>query len=251
MAKQGSTKNTIAAEAVAAETAPTPSPLAQGDLGAATAEATEQVQETAGRLADQVQEQVTSRLATQKDRAAGGLETAALLLRQASEQVRQQDQATVAQYFEGAAERVERFSTTLGQQDVGQLVGDVEQFARRRPAVFLGGAAIVGFLGARFLKSSAASPQPSDGGSSAGWSARPSQQPGAAAGSQPSGSELTQDAIDRYAPLETGVMAGTTLDDLAATDADRAASLSDAMIEARLDGTPLVPADYSPSGEER
>jgi hypothetical protein len=248
MANQGSKKDTTGSE-----TTPAASSLAQGDLGTATAEVTEQVQEKAGHLTDQIQAQVTSRLAGQKDRAAGGLETAALLLRQAGEQVRQQDQAMVAQYLEGAAERVERFSTTLGQQDVGQLVEDVEQFARRRPAVFLGGAATIGFLGARFLRSSAASSQPTAGGSSAGQSTQPAPQPETAVVSQTSGSEMTQDAIDRYAPVEAGATADTTLDDLdlATTDADRAASLSDAMVEARLDGTPLIPADYSPRGEER
>jgi hypothetical protein len=54
-----------------------------------------------------------------------------------------------------AAHQVEQFSRTLKERDVEQLYGEAEAFARRQPGVFLGGAVVLGFLAARFLKSSA------------------------------------------------------------------------------------------------
>jgi len=131
----------------------------------ATREVTGQVKETVGQVADQAQhaagqaidqarQQVSSRLAGQKDRAAEGLTSVAHALRQTSQHLREQDQQTVTGYIEGAASQVERVSDYLRQNDLGGLIDDVEQFARRQPALFLGGTFVLGLLGARFLKSS-------------------------------------------------------------------------------------------------
>jgi hypothetical protein len=53
-----------------------------------------------------------------------------------------------------AANQLERVSNQLRDKDVGELMQDAQQFARRRPAVFIGSAFAIGLLGARFLKSS-------------------------------------------------------------------------------------------------
>jgi hypothetical protein len=45
-------------------------------------------------------------------------------------------------------------SNYLQNTDVSEMVDRTEEFARRRPALFLGGAFALGLLGARFLKSS-------------------------------------------------------------------------------------------------
>jgi hypothetical protein len=50
---------------------------------------------------------------------------------------------------------LERFSQTLKDRDLGTLVGQVEDFARHQPGAFIGSAALLGFMAARFLKSSA------------------------------------------------------------------------------------------------
>jgi hypothetical protein len=68
--------------------------------------------------------------------------------------MREQDQAPIGQVADKAAEQVERFSGYLQQRDVSQIVGEVEDFARRRPAPVLGGAFVLGMIAARFLKSS-------------------------------------------------------------------------------------------------
>jgi ElaB/YqjD/DUF883 family membrane-anchored ribosome-binding protein len=105
-------------------------------------------------LMDQVRHGATSQLSTQKNRATDGIGTVAQAVRQASQQLRTQQHDTIAKYIDQAANQLEQFSTRLRDKDVGELVRDAQQFARRRPAVFIGSAFAIGMLGARFLKSS-------------------------------------------------------------------------------------------------
>jgi uncharacterized protein YjbJ (UPF0337 family) len=148
-----------------ANTATATSQEGQHTASDATREVTGQVKETVGQVADQAQhaagqvvdqarQQVSSRLAGQKERAAEGLTSVAHALRQTSQQLREQDQQAVTGYIESAASQVERVSNYLKHNDLGGLIEDVEQFARRQPALFLGGTFVLGLLGARFLKSS-------------------------------------------------------------------------------------------------
>ena len=83
------------------------------------------------------------------------MEGVANALRQTGEQLHEQDQGSVGRYAEQAAEQAERFSGYLRDRDANQLLNDVEDFARERPAIFLGGAFLLGAAAARFLKSSA------------------------------------------------------------------------------------------------
>jgi len=130
------------------------------DQAKATAgQVTDQAKATAGQVADTARQQVSTRLADQKDRAAESLGGVAQALRQTSQQLREKDQAGVTGYVDQAANQIERFSGYLQGRDMGQLVDDVEGFARRQPAAFLGGAFLIGLLGARFLKSSRPRPQ--------------------------------------------------------------------------------------------
>jgi len=114
----------------------------------------DQAKQQAGQLTDQAKQQATSRLSSQKERASESLVSVAHALRHTGQRLREQDQGTVAQYSDQAADQIERFSGFLRTRDVNELVGEVERFARRQPALFLGGAFTLGLLGARFLKSS-------------------------------------------------------------------------------------------------
>jgi hypothetical protein len=60
----------------------------------------------------------------------------------------------VARYVDQVADSIDGFSTYLRHTDVGTIVDDAQDFARRQPALFLGGAFLVGTIAARFLKSS-------------------------------------------------------------------------------------------------
>lgn len=133
-----------------------------GDAGADVKEAArdvaQQTQQKAGEIAEQakaqVVEQATNQAASQKDRAVSSLGSVADALRQASQHLRDNEQAPVAQYADKAADRVEQFVQHLDGKEVQELLRDVERYARRQPALFLGGAFAVGLLAARFLKSS-------------------------------------------------------------------------------------------------
>jgi len=111
-------------------------------------------QQKVGQTVDQVREVGKSRLGNQKDRVAGGVDSVARALRETSNQLKQGDDMPIAEYFEGAAERVEQLSSHLRQRSIDELMGDAESFARRQPALFLGGAFFLGAMAARFLKSS-------------------------------------------------------------------------------------------------
>jgi len=79
----------------------------------------------------------------------------ALLLRQAGEHADLQDKAGLAGYVDKASGKVSQWSESLRERDASQLMDDTMVYARRQPMVFLGGALVIGFAGARFLRSSA------------------------------------------------------------------------------------------------
>ena len=115
---------------------------------------TEEAKHIAGDLAGQAKKSAESGLNMGKKRAVDGLEHVAKAIRKTGEHLRAEDDGTFTQYFDKAAEQVDVASNYLQTRTLGQLIGDVEHFARREPALFLGGAFVAGLLGGRFLKSS-------------------------------------------------------------------------------------------------
>jgi hypothetical protein len=113
------------------------------------------MKEQAGQMAERAGDMATSQASTQKDRAAEQLSGIASAFGEVGQKLRESDQGTVANYADMAADQIRHFSDQIQQKDVRELMSDVEHFARRQPAVFLGGAFALGLLGARFLKSSA------------------------------------------------------------------------------------------------
>lgn len=115
----------------------------------------EQAKNTGGSgLMDRVKESATSQLGAQKDRATDGLGSVAQAVRQSTQQLRDQQHDTIAQYVEQAADQLERFATRMKGKNVGDLAREAQDLARRRPALFIGSAFALGLLGARFIKSS-------------------------------------------------------------------------------------------------
>jgi len=105
-------------------------------------------------------------------KAAATLGEVAQAVRQSGEQLREQ-QPQVAGIVDTAAEQLERASSYLREGDLQDVVHRVEDIARRQPAIFIGGAFVLGLAAARFLKSSAgASANKNQGGQ--GWSTGPS-----------------------------------------------------------------------------
>lgn len=106
-------------------------------------------------IAGRVREQATAQLSSQKTKATDGLGSVAQAVRQTTQHLRNEQHDTVARYAEQAADQIERFSQRLKEKDVSELMNDAQQLARRKPALFVGGAFALGLIGARFMKSSA------------------------------------------------------------------------------------------------
>jgi hypothetical protein len=105
-------------------------------------------------LMNTVKERATEQLDTQKSRATDGLSVIAGAVRQSTQQLRSDQHEALAQYVDRAADQLERFSNAIRDKDIEELLRDARQFARRQPALFIGGSFAVGVLAARFLKSS-------------------------------------------------------------------------------------------------
>jgi hypothetical protein len=102
-----------------------------------------------------VKQRVTSRLDEQKNRAADGLGGIADVIKNAGNELGIENE-TIASYVDAASDQMRRFADQIREKGVTEMMDDVNQFARRRPALFIGGAFLVGIGLARFLKSSAA-----------------------------------------------------------------------------------------------
>jgi hypothetical protein len=105
--------------------------------------------------AEGVKEQIRSGAAKQKDVAAQQMEGWAHALKSASDDLEGRGQDSVAGWVRQAAAGLERASGTMRERGVDDLIGTVEDFARRQPVAFLGGAVVAGFGLARLMKSSA------------------------------------------------------------------------------------------------
>jgi hypothetical protein len=101
-----------------------------------------------------IQQRVTSRVDEQKNRAADGLGGIAEVIRTAGDELRLENE-TLASYVDAAGDQMRRLADNIRQRGVSDMVDDVVVFAQRRPALFIGGAFLVGLGIARFLKSSA------------------------------------------------------------------------------------------------
>ena len=133
----------------------------------------QQARQQAGELANRGGEQVKSQLANQKHEASQRLTPVQVALRETAQQLRKQGQTPVAQYADRASDQVERFSGYLRETSVDEITDQARGFARSRPALFLGGALTLGFLVARFLKSSSQEAASVGGGSAADGGALP------------------------------------------------------------------------------
>lgn len=120
----------------------------------------DKAKETIGQVADTAKQQADS----QRERLAGGLNQFAESLRQTGQTMQERDQPLVGDYAHKAASQVERAAGYMSEHTVDQIIGDVQDFARREPALVLGGAFALGFLAARFLKAGGGS-----GGRQAGY----------------------------------------------------------------------------------
>jgi hypothetical protein len=106
-----------------------------------------------------VQETATSVLDDQKKRAADQIATIADMVRDSVKSLDPQSAGTVRQYADDAARQIADVADRLRTRSWGQLAGDVEDFGRRWPTVFIASAIATGFITGRFLVASASRPR--------------------------------------------------------------------------------------------
>lgn len=128
-----------------------------------TAATIDKVKETVGAAANQAvgqaKEKAGSVLDEQKTNLASGITSVADSIRQVGENLSSSNEnnqvaALAGKYGDTLAQQVEKFSSYIDEREIKELVRDVEQFAKRNPLLFVGGAFALGVLAARFLKSS-------------------------------------------------------------------------------------------------
>jgi len=118
---------------------------------------------TAGEAYDRVAEKAVSSVEQQKAGVTGGIRTLAQSVRRVGDELNQGGEKTPvteysARYAQTAAGKLEQVADYFNNRDLRTIGRDVESYARRNPAVFLGAAFGLGLLAARFFKSS---PMPS------------------------------------------------------------------------------------------
>ncbi len=118
----------------------------------------QQAKEATGEIVNQVQQKAGSQLSQQKESAATDLSTVVNAVRKFGEDLSQEANGPIARYAaeygDKAADKLETFANYIRRQDPKQLLGDVQKFGRRQPALLLGGMFLLGFAGARLIKSS-------------------------------------------------------------------------------------------------
>ena len=113
-----------------------------------------QAQATLGQVGDSLQQQIHTQANAGLAQAAQTMDGISQAVRDLSGDLRDRPQsAPIAEYADSAADQLQHLSTYL-RKDAGDIVQDVRSYARRQPTVLLLGAFALGFLGARFLKSS-------------------------------------------------------------------------------------------------
>ena len=138
----------------------------------------DEAKDAVSRTAEIVRKGATSNMESQQGRIAGQINEVAHALRRSSGHLRETETGEIAStYVDKLAEQTERFAGYLQANGPREMFSQVERFARREPAIFLGGAFTLGLVAARFLKSSGHSSRAS------------SDRPGASASTRPQGRE--------------------------------------------------------------
>jgi hypothetical protein len=113
-----------------------------------------QVVDQAKNTFQQARERASSSLGESKGQFADQIGAVAEALRRTTEHLRSEDQQRIAGLTDTLARQVDQVSNYLRNKDAAGMRNDLENVARRQPAIIIGGALVLGLIGARFLKSS-------------------------------------------------------------------------------------------------
>jgi gas vesicle protein len=116
----------------------------------ATDQAKQKAQEAAGQAKGAMRSQVDQR-STEAGQRVGGF---ASDVRSVGDQLREQGKDQPAKLADQAADRAERLSGYLKENDADRILGDIEDFGRRQPWAVIAGGVALGLVASRFLKAS-------------------------------------------------------------------------------------------------
>ena len=137
---------------------PSPGQGATGSQNQGGQDLLQQAKQTTNEVVNQVQQQANSQINRQKESAASELGTVVNAVRRFGETLNNEGKGPIArfaaQYGDKAADGLDRVARYLHEQDPKRLLNDVQDFGRRQPALLIGGAFLLGFAGARIIKSS-------------------------------------------------------------------------------------------------
>jgi len=102
----------------------------------------------------EARDRATSSLGESKNRVANQVGEIASAFREVSGQLRSHEQSRIAGLTESLAGHADQVASYLRDRDGETMLRDVEQLARRQPALVIGGALAIGLAAGRFLKSS-------------------------------------------------------------------------------------------------
>jgi len=111
-----------------------------------------EARETAQNLKDRATEEAARRGDAAKQGLAEEVSQIGSALRHAADELR--EGSPQERTFGYMADALADVSDTVRNKDLGQLAGDVSDFARRNPVAFLGGAALLGFAATRVARAS-------------------------------------------------------------------------------------------------
>jgi hypothetical protein len=128
----------------------TPADDAIADTKKAASDMAANVRSSAEKLAGDLSGEATRAAHHAQDTAADEVKSVASALRTAADELRSgsPQERTFGQLADGLADA----SDALREKDLGEMMGELNRFARANPVVFLGGAALLGFVATRFAK---------------------------------------------------------------------------------------------------
>lgn len=202
-----------------------------GGMGSNTDQSPERLTQAASGVLDQAGRTAETQASRTMDKAGETLEQVARAVRDSGNQLREQ-RPEIAGIADTAAEKVEQVSAYLREHDAREVFSEAERFARRQPALVVGGGLALGLVIGRLLRSGA---EPQQGQASSGkdldqggmrgylrgGSADPTGQSGWYGGTNGGGSTPGNGYGTGYGTAYdagTGGL-GDTADNLAATDA--------------------------------
>lgn len=124
---------------------------APGTAGNQIQAVADDAKQTAQSLAGQAKQTLVGKLDGQKGAAANMVEQLAQSVQRSGEQFEGRQDWIASAIGRGASE-LNAFAGTIRDKDVGELVGDVQAFATRQPALFMAAAFAAGFVVARVGK---------------------------------------------------------------------------------------------------